>query len=572
MPTSQLLTPEDVRALFNEGKLLASIEESSQEQESQLEEICIELHNSAQIDMLALVESNEFDALQGWPFFSIQQFFVEIIPHIKSPIDKLASCITKLVQKAGSDGAANMPNGSFIQWCRKNNDQALTLIKAIEGGDNAFTDYFGLALQGIGDLNRARNAASIFSDNRRLAALTAIARLPHGSEAERASTVAVVAPLINSQSDDTLRATALCSIVSAFSDAKIVLTAEALNVVRSALSIAGEGTLYQSAAILFASKEALSLQLVNLLLEALLKLNPAHGGTIRNLDMGLRSLMQRGYAEQAVDFITKLLSQDERQFRLKQFPGFSSALLEGSADVLNSVVVRWLRLGDGVLCVGLEALFRRRSMDESALNIEIDKQDLTDEEVYFVCRKAIGFFCLQPVVAASILLSAIRTSHDPLAADIKNLLFDPLLINFGGKLRAYLNQIASTDQAFTSVQEVLNRADAYITDLSSVGPIKELRPSEHRRELARARSNDQMHEAMKGAQEETVLLKLVKKSTLLHGRQTFSFFTAPGQERRPVEMTLHSHSVGFELPRQEIADSVGLDETITKYRLERLIR
>lgn len=567
----QPFTPDAVRELFSEGTLLDAIKQSSGDQDSQLQEIGIELHNSLQIDLLSLLDSEEFEALQGWHFFSIQQFYVEIIPHIKAPTGRLASCVTKLVQKGGSDGAANMPNGAFTEWCKKNKNQALELVESIWGGDCEFADYLGLALHGIGDLNKARDAAITFSDNRRLAALTALARIPHNTEVERSETVGVATRILTDQSDDALRATTLQAIISAFSGSKNTLSVEALRAVRNALSTGGEGTLYRAATILCTDKDALNSELSKILLQALLSTNAAHQGTIHFLDIGLGALIKKGFADQAIDFITTLLSQQKSQFTLKQFPRFSQVLLAADPDVLHATVVRWLNTANGVLCTGLEALFRQHWPEENPLDIEMDKQNLEDKEIWFVCRKAIGYFFLQPVVAASVLVSTLRTAKAPLAVTIQNLLFDPLLVNFGGKLRDYLSSLPPTDRAFASVQEVLTRVDTYLRDLSSTAIIKELRPSEHRRELQRARSHDQMKEAMKGAEEQSVMLKLVKRSTILHGRQTFSFIEIPGQGRRPVEMTLHSHSVGFELPRQEIADAVGLDEAISSFRLERLV-
>ena len=153
---------------------------------------------------------------------------------------------------------------------------------------------------------------------------------------------------------------------------------------------------------------------------------------------------------------------------------------------------------------------------------------------------------------------------------VRELLFDPLLHNYGGKIREYLSGIGSADVAYQHVQRALEEADQYISDLKSVGVVKEIHPSESQRQTVRLRNADEMRKAQKDAMDKSVLLSLVSRSVILHGRRTITFVEEPGNKRRPLEMEMTSHSVEFELPRMEIVDPVGLDFLLRVFRSERL--
>jgi hypothetical protein len=212
----------------------------------------------------------------------------------------------------------------------------------------------------------------------------------------------------------------------------------------------------------------------------------------------------------------------------------------------------------------------RHSNKEALLNIPASSIDLSDVQKLFVCRKAAGYFFLEPIIAASIVVSVMRTADDALAEDLEWLLFNPLLVNYGGALRRYLGGITNDDRAHKSVQRALEHADRYLRDLNSVGEIRELRPSEHRRQLERLRAGLQMQEAMDAAQKASVLLSLVKRSVLLYGRRSVTYITDRDGSRRPVEMELKSFGGSFEWPRLESIDPVGLEFMLRVLKAEQL--
>lgn len=212
-----------------------------------------------------------------------------------------------------------------------------------------------------------------------------------------------------------------------------------------------------------------------------------------------------------------------------------------------------------------------RGIDGPPLNLHDEDLKLSPIEQIFVCRKAIGYFFMKPTTAASILVSMLRISDTEVAEVVRNLLADPLLLNYGGILE-YLEGIAPDDPAKEHIDEALTLHEAYIDALKEVPAIKELQPSEHHRRIEHVRMSDQMREANKQAQEQSVFLGIVKHSVILYGNRSLNFIKSTNNVMEPMKMDLKSHSISYEMPRMEIADPVGLDYVLRIFRNERIVK
>jgi hypothetical protein len=149
---------------------------------------------------------------------------------------------------------------------------------------------------------------------------------------------------------------------------------------------------------------------------------------------------------------------------------------------------------------------------------------------------------------------------------IGELLFDPLLVNYGGAARDYLKAIKKGDPAYGPVKAALKAADVYVKGLQIDPQVKELRPSEYQYSVERRRTHDMMQTARKDAEKQSVLLSLVHRSVLLYGRRSITYVQEPGKKSRPVSIDMHSFSHSFELPRCEVIDPVGLSIMLLAFR------
>jgi hypothetical protein len=196
---------------------------------------------------------------------------------------------------------------------------------------------------------------------------------------------------------------------------------------------------------------------------------------------------------------------------------------------------------------------------------------LSSKEKLFLCRKAIGYLFVHPILAVSVLVSVLRTDLETESAtEVRSLLFDPLLLNYEGSVKELLQTITQEDASHPHVATVLDENQRYLEGLHTTGVIKEIEPTEHQRQIEMLRYSDQARQMHKDAMKKSILSDLVSRSVVLYGRRTLAYLEGPGGKRSPFEMDLNKHGMSFELPRMDIIDPVGLDFMIRVFRAETL--
>jgi hypothetical protein len=75
--------------------------------------------------------------------------------------------------------------------------------------------------------------------------------------------------------------------------------------------------------------------------------------------------------------------------------------------------------------------------------IDFARFALAEAEFAYLARKTIAFFFLKPLIMASFLTSLLRYSPSGPAAEIEELLFDPILINYLGVARKHVETVAA---------------------------------------------------------------------------------------------------------------------------------
>lgn len=526
---------------------------------------CATLHNAGEIDLLGMVHQSAFKAIAPTSFFFAQDILMTIIPSLNATPDDVLKAVDALVAQGGADMAANAPLGALSAWLKADVTHALAVVESAEAGDERATKFLHTALVAFGSLDRAREITEKFSDNRRLDAITALGELVQ-DEAETAKTYALFAKIHAGQNDDDVLSGALLLAVTTLADGAVGSVEEARALCASLTEAAGPHTIHFCARAIWRRKIAQTDDaLVATLLKPLMGINPANKGTVRELDFALGALADAGRETQVADFIATLLGTEHCELALKEFPLFS-AKLEKSAQ-LGATVVAWLKTGNPTLCDGVVGLLTERHDEDRALSLSADVVAMSAKEQYFVCRKAIGYFFVHPVIAASIVVSFLRAPDADAAEAIGELLFMPLLQNYGGAIRVYLEGMEKNDPAFEPVAAALAKNEEYIGGLRTAGEIKEMAPSEYQRMIEHMRRRDEAAQTFKLAREKSVLIQLVKRSTILYGRRSLSYIS-DGVSRRAIEMEMHPHSYSMELPRMLTIDPLGLEYLTRLYRNE----
>lgn len=254
---------------------------------------------------------------------------------------------------------------------------------------------------------------------------------------------------------------------------------------------------------------------------------------------------------------------------------FDSAAREilSNKALISKVLTRWFLRGDLVLCDGVYTIIGAHHGDD--LPLEIDPAELKPADfvhILFVARKAIGFLFTHPISAASVLISLMRnTTDDVVLTTLGALLFDPLLLNFTGKVRTYAVQQSGLEsgRVKATIDQALKEINKYLEDLRTVGNLAALYPAETQREAYQRHFSRIMSESWKAAEAQSVFLNFVSKSILLYGRKSINYVQGSNGQSQRMEIPLQSHGTEVEFPRMQILDPFGLDWTLRIFRNER---
>lgn len=527
----------------------------------------IDMHNTQKLDLLALIHEPQFKALAKNRFFFAQDFFNQIAPSLNAEPPTMISAIAALIEQAGEDGAANTPLGALTSWLKVDLARAESVIEMAETGDALAIRHLYHALVALADIERAHRAADQLTGDRRLAAISALGELTH-SAAEASKTFTLFSRILDETAqDDSLTAALVLATVSIANKEDAPL-ADARALCASAVNHAGPHTTHFCARAIWRHKlAATDEELAQILLRPLSNVIPANKGTVRELDFALGALADNGREPEAIEFVTQMLRKPDCELELNEFPMFSGKL-EKSAQ-LNPTVVAWLKSGAPALCEGLVKLLTDHHDGDRILSLGADDVAMSADEQIFVCRKAIGYFFIHPLIAASIVISFSRAPAEGVGDALAELLFMPLLLNYGGSVREYLETIESSDAAFNAATSALEKNKIYVEGMRDAGDIKELAPTEHQRMIEHMRRRDEAVQTFKMAREKSVLMQFVKRSTILYGRKSLSYI-GDGKQRRAIEMDMAPHSYFMELPRMLTIDPIGLDYLMRLYRNEAL--
>jgi hypothetical protein len=556
----------EIVRLYQAGDLsgeLARFHELDEGQRDPFIQKCIALHNRGDINLIAVPSEPAFAKIDKHAFFAAQHLYCEAIPKLRTNARALMGCCRILIEQAGSDGAANEPNGAFRAWCKCNPADGVAVIRDARAGD-ALSKYFAtFALQAANDHNGALEFVTNFTDDRRLSGMTALAGMVFSDAMTAHGAIDVLAPFVADE-DDNVRINALLSalgILRQYPDVAI-----ARNLIDRAAKKTGPQTCHGLARAVWLHQSLLNDEALQIALTALLAIDPKNLGTVREIDMGLRQLLGSPREALALEYLTAKLQ--DSALAVDNFSSTAQELTSGNPQRLYELIVRWFLSGSIALCHnvnGLVAIDRDRAFDTAVQPLK-----LTPLEQIFLCRKAIGFLFIKPVVCCSIIISVLRAGVAEVEGPVAELLFDPMLLSYGGDARDYLKRIPENDRAYDAIQTALAKDTVFYAGLDAVGIIKELHPSDYQRDVVRQRTYDEMHTAHKLAETKSVLLSLVHRSTILYGRRSLTFVTDYDGSQRAVAMDLKSISTSFELPRREILDPVGLDYMLRVFRLEKL--
>jgi hypothetical protein len=250
-----------------------------------------------------------------------------------------------LVEKAGHDGTAMQPNGAFLAWCQNNPEESAAVIREARVGNGLAKQFATFALQAANDLNSAIQFAQSYVDDRRLSAMTALARMTFADSASAQEAVAVLEPFVADSSDDHIRGNALLAIFEVFKNMPIPKGRKGR--LRRQPRTPDRRRFMELAQAVSLHHASLDDQALATALHALEAVDPEHLGSVRTLDFGLLQLLGTKSETRALDFLAAKLR--DGKLTTKNFEMTAGALTSGNLQRLYELIVRWFLSGNFAL-------------------------------------------------------------------------------------------------------------------------------------------------------------------------------------------------------------------------------
>jgi hypothetical protein len=539
----------------------------------------VALHNEGLIDVVGAFESLKNKSSNGPDFFLTRHVFEKALPDLDAPVPSVMRCVLRLYRDAGQDLAAGTIFKSFIDFCEKDPSRPREALAEIEASPDNFADllpgtliagsridnpfYLAQGIRLCEDKNIELRRRAVFSLGK--------FNWPKGIGVFDAA-LAALERSATAETDDQILAGIVKSAFALLQQHK-AQEPRVVALIPTALSKGDEYTLHAASEVFGFHTGELTATLLDALFVHLVRVKSTNKGTLDNVDYGISHLLKSSDPEKAIQFLEDLLLTHPDELTIEVFDGAVSEMLSNKA-LISKVLTRWFLRGDRVLCDGVHTIIGAHHGDD--LSLEIDPSELKPADfmhILFVARKAIGYLFMQPIGAATVLISLMRnTTDDKILTELGALLFDPLLLNFTGKLREYLVQQSWREfaQVKATIDQALKAIDKYLEDLRSVGTLAALHPGETQREAHHRHFSRLMAESWKAAEAQSVFLNFVSKSVVLYGRKSIHYIHgADGQPHRR-EIPLQSHGTEMEVPRMGNLDPFGLDYMLRIFRNERL--
>ncbi|AXY40866.1 hypothetical protein [Halomonas sp. JS92-SW72] len=534
--------------------------------------VLCELHNAGKISLVSDDNLAAIEALGHNDFWSVVHSLDQAIPELDCSYQDVLRFVQTLVDKAGSDGAAGMPNQSLVKWCKVNPEKAKQIVSEAKYLDKICLSHCVFAIQGLGDAELAFELLG-HSDKVVVAAgLRSLGRLEMGSGTIAKRVIDECCEAIATGKDPYLRSSA---IETAFKTWEKIGPLEPYTQKEFLKAITSEkegDELVQLSASLFYYQKGLVDESINQILEALVGEISNPQATLHWLDHAIHSKDERWSLTKIIDVLAAQIPKLDNPIESRQLYNFCQWIWE-DPDNASQLFSSWIVSGQFSLCKFLVDMVGEGGKKNTL--VEISKPDLpndSDNQI-FMARKCVGFLWLHEVTAASILLSIVKNGKKAARAAAEDLLFDPLLLSYGGDLRSFLEGQAQNPSKRISdcVRRLLKSHDAYIAGLKKVEHLVEFFPTIEQRRAAVVKDRERNKDIQKQAHERSIFSQLVTHQTLLYGKKSFSIIHGGDGKKIPSVTSLSEFSYSTEFPRLSVVDPVGFNQALTIFRIERKV-
>jgi len=538
----------------------------------------VRFHNDGRADLIAAIDGFDDDG-DSFRFYEIQSFYADALSKLEAEPEAMLKAVRRLVEEGGPNRDGAFIALPFRDWC-KVPGRATAIATLLDFAAPRDGWYLRLALEGAsasdsdGALDWALGLFKGTPGPARIAALEALGSL--GSTpalAHRA--IAELRDHLEQEQDDQILGIGLYAAIELHGRGEQANPADTAEIVTFATERGGREMRHRAMQALRFQWSSVAPAILGQLLDIAKTIEGDDRLAVDHLDHALRQMSSGEHVERAIEIIRELLSVNRGALNVYSFDGFEHQLLTQHRARFDTLAVEWFVSGDRALGEAVMALVCKVHGAPMTLRPDLGPFGYSPAELIFLARKAVGYLFSTPISAASLLMAVMRTGVTDAVTGATELLFDPLLVNYSGELGEHLREAINdtADPATPHVEAALRQLDTYLDGLRAVGRVKALDPSERERMIEWRRRQQEMEEAMKAGEKESIFSQLATKVVLLYGNRSITyvppFGDEPGPERRLVtEMQSHHHAE--EYARMIVVDPHGIDLMLRHFRVERL--
>ena len=574
---SEVPTRNEILAASSESGLLAYLFDvaatHSLYRESEFLATVAELIGSGERTLFAERDWAFLRGMNGRNFFLGMGLLCKLIPLLDVGHRDMMQFVATLVERGGKDGAARQPNIAFRTWCSGDPARVKAILDDARTGDNLAIEHLCFALEaGEAHTDALTFLSEGLEPKAQMSAATALGRmaLDAGSAATAVHSLSEVSIMTH---DADVRNNALLSSFAILERNAELPRRDARRALDRVLGDTSAKTLDALSALIWRHGKSLSEDEISLILNALKLVDPEDRGTLERIDFATLDLASAGHFDVLSNLVAELIRRSRGKLELNDFPSFRGELVVGDSRRLGRLVVNWFLEGNPYLCASLAKQFNAVGGQPLTLDIQIDDIPTGPEDQLFVCRKAVGFLFYTPVTAASVLVKILRHGDDRIAEKVCAILYNPLLISFGGGLRRYLEEIVeqNSEPSTSRIKEILTQKQRHIDGVNGIETLVELQPSESHRQIEHVRSSQQITQAMEESMKGSIIRHLATTQYLLYGETASFYMKGLDGETHQVNMEMRPYSASVEYPQLAIFDPEGLQTALQQFKYEQRI-
>lgn len=482
--------------------------------------ILCEMHNLGQISLVADGNLTAIVQLEHNNFWMVFHPLDQSIPGLKCSYREILKFVDTLVKKAGADAVAGRPNLSLVKWSGANPEEAKRIVSGAMSLDQLCLAHCAFAIQGLGD---PQIAFDLLDHSEKAVVAVGLRSLGRLDLKDRANTKRLIDQCFKTLSEEADQDVRSSAIETAFKTWEKLGQSEPYlqaDIISAVVNAKEETELALLAAMLFYHPRGLISNSIAQILEAAKSEAAPAAAVLNHLDHALHTKDERWPLEKVVDVFANQIPRLPKPAEASEYYHFCSWIWEDQSNA-SKLFSNWLTDGQFALCSFIADMVGAGG--KKGKLVELSKVDLPTNAMdqVFMVRKCIGHLWLHEITAASILLGVVKSGKESARKEAEELLFDPLLLSYGGELHDFLvTQRSSSSKRITEcAQRLLAKHETYIKGLEQTNGLVELLPTNAQRRAAAAKDHERNRDIQKQAHKRSVFADIVSHSTLLYGKK-----------------------------------------------------